>query len=118
MPRKTEMNFALTPGPIRAKTKTVTRRLDWSHLKPGDVLDAVLPVAGSEETQVVRRIAVTSTRTERLSEITPEEVKREGLSCSPEEFVAMMAGHYQIARDALINRIEFEYLECAEAGRV
>lgn len=36
MPRN--MSFSMTTEAVRNRTKTVTRRLGWEFLKPGDIL--------------------------------------------------------------------------------
>ena len=35
------MSFALTTKQIKSRTKTVTRRLGWTFLKPGDLIQPV-----------------------------------------------------------------------------
>jgi len=35
------MSFSMTTDAVRNRTKTVTRRLGWNFLKPGDLLWAV-----------------------------------------------------------------------------
>ena len=44
MPRL--MSFSMTTPQVRARTKTVTRRLGWRFLKPGVVLWAVEKAQG------------------------------------------------------------------------
>ena len=39
MPRN--MSFMITKEQVRNRTKTVTRRLGWAFLKPGDIVNAV-----------------------------------------------------------------------------
>ncbi len=40
------MSFRLTAEQMRARTKTVTRRLGWSSLKPGDIVQPVEKAQG------------------------------------------------------------------------
>ena len=56
MPRN--MSFALTTDAIRNHTKTVTRRLGWANLKPGDLFWAVEKVRGLKNGEKVRRLAL------------------------------------------------------------
>lgn len=82
------MSFALTPDQITARTKTVTRRVGWHGLKPGDRLRAVYKSMGLKKGETARPIIgpdgnptiieVTSTRTERLDAITGPDVNKEG----------------------------------------
>jgi len=44
MPRN--ISFALTTKQIRNRSKTVTRRLGWLHIKKGDVLNACVKCMG------------------------------------------------------------------------
>jgi len=68
---------------MHARQKTVTRRLGWWFLKPGDVICAVEKGRGLQKREKVKRIAhirVVSTRAERLDLIDADDVCREGLS--------------------------------------
>jgi len=114
MPRN--MSFALTTEKIRNGTKTVTRRLGWWNLKPGEVVNACVKCMGlrkGEKVEVIRRILVISTRPERLSAITKEEVIKEGFpEMSPQDFIAFFLNTHKAAYGPLVqvNRIEFEYI--------
>ena len=51
------MSFALTTEQIRARTKTVTRRLGWEFLKPGDLVQAVVKCQGLKKGEKVEPLA-------------------------------------------------------------
>lgn len=91
MPRN--MSFMLTTQQIRNRTKTVTRRLGWWFLKPGDLLWACEKCQGLKKGEKMKRIALiqtVSSAPERLGGITQEECNKEGFPhLTPDEFVAM-----------------------------
>ena len=63
------MSFALTTEQIFNRTKTVTRRVGWTFLKPGDLLCAVRKGQGLKKGEKVERLAtlrVVSVRRESL----------------------------------------------------
>jgi len=113
MPRN--MSFAMTTEQVRAKTKTVTRRFGWWFLMPGDVVCAVEKAMGLKRGEKIERLAlirIVSTRAEALSEITQEDVIKEGFpDWSPDQFIQMLAHHYGVLHSSVVNRIEFEYLD-------
>lgn len=113
MPRN--MSFAMTTEQVRAKTKTVTRRFGWDFLHPGDVVQPVEKVMGFKKGEHMKKIGgpikIVSVRREPLNTITQEDVVREGFpGWSPAQFVRMLMHHYKVMPDAMVNRIEFEYL--------
>jgi hypothetical protein len=64
------ISFMLTTQQVRDRTKTVTRRLGWASLKPGDLLRGVEKAMGLKKGEKVRPIAtirVVSVRSEPLS---------------------------------------------------
>ena len=113
MPRL--MSFTLTTPQIRNRTKTVTRRNGWWFLKPGTILIAVEKAQGLKRGEKVKRlvtIRVISTHAEELQEITAEDVVREGFpGWTPAHFIDMFCDTHNCVRAALVNRIEFEYVE-------
>lgn len=113
MPRL--MSFSMTTPQVRARTKTVTRRLGWRFLKPGVVLWAVEKAQGIPRGgKVVRicKIRVQTTGWEPLDDITAEDVEAEGFpGKSPGWFVAMFCKAARCPPDEPVNRIEFEYLD-------
>jgi len=113
MPRN--MSFMLTTEQIKNKTKTVTRRLGWWKLKPGEILNAVEKSQGlkkGEKVKVICQIKVISAMPERLNDITNAEVKKEGfIDSDRHEFMNMfMLTHKDVGFETIINRIEFKYL--------
>ena len=113
MPRN--MSFSITTPQFTARTKTVTRRCGWWFLKPGDVVCGVEKGRGLKKGEKVKRlgmIRIVSTRPEQLCLIDAPDVAREGFPDStPADFVAMYCSHNKIAPDAIVNRIDFEYLD-------
>jgi len=108
------MAFAGLSDPIRAQTKTVTRRRGrrWARLRPGDLVQAVergqfVPAAQLRRLAVLRVIAV---RQERLDAITPEEVEREGCAgMDVPGFIAMFCAAFGGRPEDDVIRIEFTY---------
>lgn len=118
------MSFALTTEQIRARTKTVTRRLGWEFLKPGDLIRAVEKCQGLKKGEKVKPLAVL--RVERvtyepLKRLTDDldygfaEVAREGFGDHPTlrwptEFVSFFAAtHRPCKPEWVVTRIEFSY---------
>ena len=91
MPRL--MSFALTERQLLDGSKTVTRRIGWKFLKPGDEVVAVRKAMGLKKGEKVERLAtlrIVSVRRERLYKCDNIETKLEGfpdLDCY--EFVRM-----------------------------
>lgn len=109
------MSFWVTTAQIENETKTVTRRLSWWKIKPGQILQAVKKCQGlkrGERVERLKTIRVTDANPEPLSFVTPSDVIREGFyMMDREEFIAMfMKMHKLKDRDSLIMRIEFEYV--------
>lgn len=118
MPRN--MSFALTTKQAREKTKTVTRRLGWWFLKPGDIVQQVERGMGLKKGEKIKRIhliRIVSTRGEPLEAMFCNvgygllECQKEGFSDkNPEWFVRMFARHNKCRIGTEVNRIEFEYV--------
>ena len=108
------MSFSITTEQIFAKTKTVTRRLGWSFLKPGDVVMAVEKGMGLKRGEKVKKIypiEIVSIRGESLKNITLEDVAREGFpQMNVPQFVRMFAETHKCSVDEMVNRIEFKPL--------
>ena len=47
------ISFSMTTEQVRRREKTVTRRLGWSDLKPGTILQAVEKAQGLDRKSVV-----------------------------------------------------------------
>lgn len=120
MPRN--ISFSLTTDQIRNRTKTVTRRLGWKNLKPGDILNACVKCMGlkpGEKIQRLGQVRVVSVFQEPLHAMMKEpygsnEAEREGFpGMTGTKFVEMFCEHmrpmYGVATD--VTRIEFEYVD-------
>lgn len=109
------MSFALTTDQIRNRAKTVTRRLGWWKLQPGDIITACVKVMGlkkGERVEKLVQIRVIDVRSEPLNAITKADCEKEGFpKWEPERFVEMFAEANKCPHDATVNRIEFEYME-------
>lgn len=112
------MSFAMTTQQIRDRSKTVTRRFGWWTLKPGTLVAAVEKGMSLKKGETVNRLAViriVSVRQEPLYTITPEDCAREGFPhMAPRDFTAMLVHHYDVPSTAIVNRIEFEYVDESE----
>lgn len=105
------ISFFLTTPQFLDGSKTVTRRLGWENLKPGDHLMAVRKAQGLKKGQ----------HPEKLGEIEIVSVARiplwaiNGVDCInegfpdlvPEEFIAMFCKHMGCSRYSKVTRIEF-----------
>lgn len=119
------MSFALTTDQIMEGTKTVTRRLGWLNLKPGQQLRPVRKCMGlrpGEKLDVLRDpVTIVSVRREPLRAMLDDrdygftECRLEGFGDHPDyqwpsEFVAMFcATHKGCTPDTVVTRIEFSY---------
>lgn len=109
------MSFSLTTRQLLDGSKTVTRRLGWLFLKPGDRLQAVEKAMGlkkGEHPRVLGVIEVVSVRREVLCDITPEDVVREGFhGMTAPAFVRMFVQHMGCNFTSTVTRIEFRKVE-------
>lgn len=116
------MSFALTTPAILSRTKTVTRRLGWAFLKPGELVQAIEKGQGLRKGEKVRRLCViriVSVRRERLDALlglgsldARRELEREGLSIlHPKEFVQLVCKANGCQPDAEVTRIAFDYFD-------
>jgi hypothetical protein len=110
------MSFSLTTDQIRNGTKTVTRRLGWKFLKPGDLVRPVVKAMGlkkGEKVQPIRGpLRIVDVRREPLSRMYKEHSStcREGFpGMRPMEFILMFCKHMKIKPNDLVTRVEFEY---------
>ena len=118
------MSFSLTTPQVRARAKTVTRRLGWKFARAGDVYCAIEKGQGLKKGEKIVRICtirVVSARSERLDRMTTDldygfaETAREGFPNGhprhfPSEFVGMFCAHNGCDPFVIVTRIEFEYL--------
>jgi len=114
------MSFSMTTEAFKRREKTVTRRLGWWNLKPGELLQGVEQAQGLRKGEHVKRlhvIRVTDVRQEPLYELPahgPDECAREGFpELTPAEFVEMFCKANRCGPGATVNRVEFEYVDAA-----
>lgn len=120
MPRN--MSFALTTKQMRARIKTVTRRMGWLDLKPGDVVQAVVKSQGlkkGEKVEKLELLKIQETEREPLNTICADleygvaEMEREGFpGMDPADFLVMFCdSHKGCKPDSYITRIQFSFLD-------
>lgn len=113
MPRN--MSFAMTTEQFRNRTKTVTRRFGWWFLKPGALVMGVEKSMGLKRGEKIKRlglIKIVFVEKVPLNLMSSGECYREGFpGYEPYQFVNMMVEKYRCARNAMVNRIEFEYVD-------
>ena len=124
------ISFMFTTKQVRARKKTVTRRVGWRNLKPGALLRGVEKGMGlkvGEKVVTLAVIRVLSVRMEKLSRMIDDpaygfgECEREGFGDHsslrlPSAFVDYFcASHRGCSKDSEITRVEFEYVD-AESG--
>lgn len=120
------MSFGLTKKQFRARTKTVTRRLGWENLKPGELVCGCEKVMGRRRGEELIRMGVVrivSNRREPLRRMTDdvdygfEEVVKEGFGdipalCWPSTWVPWFCSTHKGCRpETVVSRIEFEYVD-------
>lgn len=98
------MSVALTEDAVRARRKTVTRRLGWHMLKSGDHLTLCRKVMGRRKDEPLVRIC----------EVEVVDVRRERLSALDEwvasDFVEFFCEHMKCKPETEVTRIEWRYL--------
>ena len=108
------MSFMITTEQIRNRSKTVTRRLGWKKLKAGKIINACEKCQGlkkGERINVLCQIHVIDVRREPLSDITKNDIIKEGFpEMTVDDFVKMFTTHMKCKEDSIVTRIEFEYL--------
>lgn len=121
------MSFALTTDQILAGSKTVTRRMGWRMLKPGDLIQPVRKCMGLKPGEKIERlrapVRIVNTRVETLDWMLIDvgygiqECAREGFpGWTAFDFVQMFcATHKGCVPHSLITRIEFEYTNADQA---
>lgn len=113
MPRL--MSVSLTEDAVRARRKTVTRRMGWQYLTPGTRLTLCCKVMGRKPGEPLVRIVdveVVDVRRERLALIDPDDVEAEGFAgMTPEAFVEFFCrSHKGCTPDTVVTRIRWRYL--------
>jgi len=108
------MSFSATTEQIRNGTKTVTRRLGWTFLKPGDVAMTTSQCQGlkkGEKVEKIRPIRIVSVRREKLHCIPKNDLALEGFpDIGKWDFIDMFCKMNKCKRWDLVTRIEFEYI--------
>lgn len=128
MPRL--MSVALTERQVRARSKTVTRRLNWwtdrnsrRLVVPGDRLTLCRKVMGRRKGEPLLRICdvvvVAVDRIRLADEFRPGDAAREGFpSWSWAEFVDFFCREMRCHPTDTVTRIEWRYLDqCQEANK-
>ena len=120
------MSFALTTAQVRAGTKTVTRRMGWTFLKPGNLVRPVVKSQGlkrGEKVEVIRSpLRIVSVRREALVDLLIDEAygRREcalegfgddPVLCRPRDFIEFFCRTHSCGPGDLVTRIEFEYTD-------
>lgn len=108
------MSVALTIRQVRDRSKTVTRRLGWRMLAPGDPLTLCEKVRGRKPGEPLVRIAevtVVGVRREPLNTITAEDVAAEGFpQMTVGGFVSFFCKtHKGCEPCTLVTRIQWAY---------
>ncbi len=108
------MAFSMTIRQMCDGTKSVTRRLGFGYLKPGDIVCAVERNRGLKKGEGVKKIGlieIQSVTRERLDQITQEDCAREGFpDMTPEQFIAMFRRASGCPSSQIVNRISFKPL--------
>jgi hypothetical protein len=113
------MSVSLTEAAVLNRTKTVTRRLGWRTLEPGDRLTLCRKVMGRKRPDgtvepLVRlaEVEVAHVWRERLDSIDTYDVGREGFpDMDAAEFVAFFCKHMSCGPEDYVTRIEWRYLD-------
>ena len=125
MPRL--MSVSLTADAVIQRRKTVTRRLGWRFLRPGDRLTLCRKVMGRKPGEPLERLAdveVTNVRREPLWDITDEDVAREAVNPewfldryvdtglpTPSAWVEWFCDQMDVDPQTEVTRIEWRYLD-------
>lgn len=121
------MSYQLTTRQYRERTKTVTRRLGWLKLKPGQVLMAVEKAMGLKRGETAVELGpfiVISVRREPLMAMLDDihygfrECALEGFGDHPDlrypsEFIRMFCNHFpggKVTAETVVTRIEFRQI--------
>jgi hypothetical protein len=115
------LSFSRTTPQILDRSQTVTRRIGWRFLKPGDLVQAVGRRQDRRGRQTFRRLAVLRVRDVRVEPLSrliadpryaEDELPREGFPCwSRDAFVESFCRTHRLAMaDIEVTRIEFEHV--------
>lgn len=110
----------MTEQAVRERRKTVTRRLGWESLEPGDWLTLCRKVQGRRRKDgtlepLVRLadVVVVSVRRELLEDMPLDDLAREGFPewTTVRQFVEFFCEHMRCQPDVELTRIEWRYLD-------
>jgi hypothetical protein len=110
------MSFALTTKQILDRTKTITRRLNWKHIRAGDLICAVKKGMGLKPGEKIQRLAIlriVHVNREPLYEIRnqPWDCRAEGFPhWTTEHFISMFCEHMKCTPQTEVTRIGFKYI--------
>lgn len=108
------MSVALTEAAVRDRSKTVTRRLGWTFLKPGDRLTLCRKVMGRKAGEPLVRIAeveVVDVSRVTLAAMTAHEAALEGFPrWRADQFVDFFCEHMKVDPLVTVTRIEWRYV--------
>lgn len=109
------ISFGLTERQFLDGSKSVTRRLGWRFLQPGDRLMGVRKAMGLKKGEPVVRLGVIEVlwvNRERLDRIDVSECQREGFpEMSPEDFIAFFCRtHKGCTPETEVTRIKFTHV--------
>lgn len=114
------MSFSLTEPQLRDRSKTVTRRLGWERLKPGDRVCAVRKAMGLRRGEKIHKLAIieiVSVRREPLMYVDADDCRREGFpGMTKVQFVNMFCDHMGCDPDDEVTRIEFKIVQWLDNG--
>lgn len=113
------MSVSHTEQAVVERRKTVTRRLGWTFLKPGDRLTLCRKVMGRRNGEPLVRLAeveVVSLRREPLQDMDPDDVAREAVPgleevFDPFDWVQWFAETMHCNPWTEVTRIEWRYLD-------
>lgn len=113
------MSFAMTTDAVRNRTKTVTRRLGWTFLKPGDRLLAVDKIR-TKNAEKLAVIEVVDVRREPLYAIANELGDPTAAEGFPDltivEFCTIFRQSMKCDAGVDVTRIEFRYIDEPEVA--
>jgi hypothetical protein len=102
------MSVSHTTQAVIERRKTVTRRLGWKFLKPGDTLTLCEKVMGRKKGEPLVRLAeveVVDVRRELLGEITTADIEKEGVSAD-----TICGGTYRTIDQVRYGLTEYDWL--------
>lgn len=109
------MSFMLTTEQIRNRTKTVTRRLGWKNLKPGERFWACEKCQGLKKGERIERLALlecVGNSSIMLGEMLSRDCELEGFpELTPEQFISMFCREMKCQETTIVQRIEFKYVD-------